>query len=212
MDFLPGSIGILPSRLYIVLISSGLNKITILPLPRPGVDNLQHTTQMLLSKRIIVLLTWQCPRILPGALQQTSACSQHSPASAAAGGGPAEASRAGTGYPHIWGIGIEVWIGRKEELLFIPLGILPLLHHPGTCGYPPPLCSETSGNGLVTETQQPPHAARAEHCDSVWSNSCNCSDGHWDYGQAAADWEDQIKSHLIREQYQIVIQEDDQKS
>ena len=38
----PGSIGILPSRLYIVLISSGLNKITILPLPRPGVDNLQH--------------------------------------------------------------------------------------------------------------------------------------------------------------------------
>ena len=103
-------------------------------------------------------------------------------------------------------------MNRKEELIFIPLGILPLLHHPGTCGYPPPLCSETTGNGLVTETQQPPHAARAEHCDSVWSNSCNCSDGHWDYGEAAADWEDQIKSHLIREQYQIVIQEDDQKS
>ena len=37
----PGSIGILPSELYMVWMSSGLNNITIFPFPIPGTFNLQ---------------------------------------------------------------------------------------------------------------------------------------------------------------------------
>ena len=40
----PGSIGILPSELYMVWMSSGLNSITIFPFPIPGTFNLQTST------------------------------------------------------------------------------------------------------------------------------------------------------------------------
>ena len=40
----PGSIGILPSELYMFWMSSGLNNITIFPFPIPGTFNLQTST------------------------------------------------------------------------------------------------------------------------------------------------------------------------